>query len=78
MVPSPGARAPDRAEARLLRDFDDTVVLRASYGRQSLAPRSHPTYVLAFVTRGALRLRCGNGLFVTPSGSACLINPGEA
>ncbi len=70
-------RAPDRAEATLMPDLDDTVVLRASYSRQSFAPHSHPAYVLALVTRGALRFRCGTGLFVAPSGSACLINPGE-
>ncbi len=76
-MPRPENRVPNRAEAKLLPDLDDTVVLRASYNRQSFALHSHPTYVLALVTRGALRFRCGNEVFVAPSGSACLINPGE-
>lgn len=76
-MPRPENRGPDRAEAKLLPDLDDTVVLRASYTHQSFALHSHPTYVLALVTQGALRFRCGNEVFVAPSGSACLINPGE-
>ena len=68
---------PDRAEAMLVPCLDDTVVLRATFKRQSFAPHSHPTYVLALITRGARRFRCQNKVFVAPSCSACLINPNE-
>lgn len=65
------------ARATFLPDLADTVVLRASFKRQTFAPHTHPTYVLALITHGALRFRCGNEVLVAPSGSACLINPGE-
>ena len=68
---------PDRVEATLVPCLDDTVVLRATFKRQSFAPHSHPTYVLALITRGALRFRCQNKVLIAPSGSACLINPNE-
>lgn len=68
---------PEQAKATLVPCLDDAVVLRATFKRQSFALHSHPTYVLALITKGALKFRCENEVLIAPSGSACLINPNE-
>lgn len=65
------------ARATLLPFLDGTTVLQADYKRQVFSPHSHPTYVVALITSGALRFQCEGKTFVAPKGAACLINPNE-
>ncbi len=60
----------DRDEARFFRHprFRDTLMLRASFTRHRYELHSHPTYVIAVVTRGVERLRVGAGRHVAPRG----------
>jgi AraC-like DNA-binding protein len=53
------------------------TVMNAVYRRQRFAPHAHDTYTLGVVTEGGFSFRCGNRRWVAPSGSVCLINPGE-
>jgi AraC-like DNA-binding protein len=67
----------EQVSATLLPFLDGTTVLRADYKRQAFSLHSHPTYVIASITSGALRFRCEDDIFVAPTGAVCLINPHE-
>lgn len=67
----------ERVDAFCIPALDNATVLRADYRRQRFAPHSHATYVVALVTRGALRFNCVGQEWIAPANSICLTNPEE-
>jgi AraC-like DNA-binding protein len=67
----------DRAKFFRHPSFPDTMLLRASFTRHRYELHTHPTYVVAVVTRGCEGLRVGARRHVAPQGSMIVVNPEE-
>jgi AraC-like DNA-binding protein len=55
--------------------FRDLGMLKARFTRHRYELHTHPTYVIALITRGCERVRIGNQIVVAPSGTALIVNP---